>query len=660
MYSLSKKYIIQLYWLKTLLRINRSVKKRILVFANYLGEYQFYKDVLYAYSKKFPSDIIIIAHESKECYLDFIKTNLYNKFRHIHLNVLNTNFFSNKEINLYLSTEAYGVDNIYSIYLFHGQPSKALSFHGNLMLTYDAFFLYGKMHKEAFEFFAQKYYNKIPAHVCLYEIGYPKSDELINEALKDDNSFESLGVCKNKKTILYAPAFNKYASLRENGIEILQVLAQNDQYNIIAKLPIDCLRSVNNEYANGGIDWFQEINNLQKQYSNLFLYKGDQIDILLQKSDILITCISSVAFEFLALNKPVVYIDTPYFFEVALKQDYFPGYDISNWDKINFINGGKEFGPVVSNIKELPTIIEDVLLHPQKYPFEKKKLRDYLLYNPGQASNAAVRQINELLLSNVKSNRTTNYKKFNVYRYVATAVKGHVKTRLKINKPLVVSNKYAKGYIDAMVIEREAKMLKLSICEYLESKNTDVRKIGRRDRIINKIIEYFPNNKVSILEIGTGTGMYLEKLLNSNVLSYEIYEVNNGWKQYLKRNYDNRIVHIIDADGISLKQTNNESINVVHAHAVFVYLPIVHTMQYFKEAARVLCKGGLFIFDVINDTDLQVKDALNWHRLGYDFAVVIPHSFITDFCLNYNLEIRSTFKEIYAGSTSTYYILIKT
>ncbi|MBS1627466.1 MAG: CDP-glycerol glycerophosphotransferase family protein [Bacteroidetes bacterium] len=659
MYSLSKKYLIQLYWLKVLLRINRFFKKRVLVFANYLGEYQFYKDVLHTYKKEFPSDIIIIAHESEDCYLDFLRTNSNNKFKHIQLNVLSSNFFSNKEINLYLSTEDRGIDNIYSIYLFHGQPSKALSFHWDKMLKYDAFFLYGEMHKEAFNFFAQKYYNQIPAHIRLYEIGYPKGDELLNGTLKDEGNFKNLGLSQNKKIILYAPAFNKYASLRENGIEILKVLAENNQYNIIAKLPIDCLRPIHDEYANGGVDWFKEINNLQKQYPNLFLYKEDKIDILLQKSDILLTCISSVAFEFLALNKPVIYIDTPKFFEITLKQDYFLGYDIGNWDKINFINGGKEFGPVVTDIKELPLIIEDVFLHPDKYPFNKKKLSNYLLYNPGKASDAAVNQINKLLLSNFKTNRVAGSKKFNGYRYATAGIKKHIKTKLKINQPSVVTNKYAKDYIDATVTENEAKKLKLSICEYLESKNTDTRKIGRRDRIIEQMLKYFPNNKISILEIGTGTGMYLEKLLHLSIANYDVYEVNDGWKQYLKRNYENNIVHIIDADGISLKQTKNESIDIVHAHAVFVYLPIIQIMQYFKEAARVLCKGGLFIFDVINDKDLKVKDALNWHQAGYDFAVITPHAFIEDFCLSYNLKITSTFQEIYAGSTSTYYILTK-
>ncbi|HNM33978.1 MAG TPA: CDP-glycerol glycerophosphotransferase family protein [Chitinophagaceae bacterium] len=624
-----------------------------------MGEIQFYKDVLDLYRLKNPDSIIIIAHENEECYLNFI--HLYNnhKFIHIHINVLQANFFSNKEISLYLTTENLGIQNIYSIYLFHGQPSKALSFHWDKLLHFDAFFLYGPMHKEALYYFSEYYYGKLPENVKLFEVGYPKMDRLINRTIIQSENINELGIDKRKKTILYAPAFNEYASLREYGIETLKELAKKNKYNVVAKLPVDCLRPPENNYANGGVNWFEEITKLCKTYSNIFLYKGHSIEPLLVEADIMITCISSVSFEFLALKKPVIYIDTPNFFDIALKETYFPGQNTNGWDKITFINGGKEFGPVVKSIYDLPQVIAEVLSNYQAYPYNKDKLPNYLLYNPGNATNTAITKINELLVSSTKSLRKVT-KSFQMTSYILPKIKRvakRIKNYIKFKKNN--ENKYAKGYIDAITTEKEAKKHGKSICEYLESQNDDIRKVGRRDRIINNIIHYFPNKQLSVIEIGTGTGMYLEKLLHLNLEQYDIYEINEGWKQYLKRTYGNNIVHILEADGIRLNHTPNQTIDVIHAHAVFVYLPIIQVLNYLVEATRVLVKNGLFIFDIINDSDLTVRDALNWNKAGHSFAVVIPHSFIEDFCILYGFEIISNFKEIYAGSTSTYYILKK-
>lgn len=663
MYKYSKHYILNLLWLKFVLRIYRSKGKRVLVFSNYLGEIQFFKDVLDAYIERYHSDKIIIAHENEESYFDFVKqyTNSNFDFIHIENNILSQNLFSGKEINLYLSTESSGIANIFSIYLFHGQPSKGLSFYKDKLLMYDSFFLYGPMHKEALHYFAEFFYSSMPKNITCYEIGYPKTDKVINGTIEEFIDGR-LDIDPAKKTILYAPAFNEYASLRESGLDILKTIAANNQYNVIAKLPIDCLRPVENRYANGGINWFKEIKLLREQFPNIFLFEGHSIDTLLRKADIMITCVSSVAFEFLVLKKPVIYIDTPKFFSIALTKIYFPNQDVRDWRNMTFINGGKEFGPIVKNIVDLPNVIEKVLNSYANYPYSSEKLPQYLLYNPGSATTVAVDAINSILISNPKSTRE-RIKTGNILVSQCKIIIQFLKIKLlSFYKKTLQLNRYnsnEKGYIDAISTEREAIKRSMSICDYLESLNIDTRKVGRRDRIVERIATYFVGSKLSVLEIGTGTGMYLEKLKTDDVMQYVVYEVNEGWKKYLKKKFENNIVQILNVNGVDLNQTPNNTINVVHAHAVFVYLPIIQVLNYFIEVARVLVMNGVFIFDIINDTDLTVADAEDWSREGHRFAVVIPHTFIEDFSISYGFEIVTTFKEIYAGSTSTYYVLKK-
>ena len=44
----------------------------------------------------------------------------------------------------------------------------------------------------------------------------------------------------SRKTIIYAPAFNEGASMREFGEEIIAVICGLDGFNVLAKLAIDC------------------------------------------------------------------------------------------------------------------------------------------------------------------------------------------------------------------------------------------------------------------------------------------------------------------------------------------------------------------------------------------------------------------------------------
>ncbi len=81
-----------------------------------------------------------------------------------------------------------------------------------------------------------------------------------------------------------------------------------------------------------------------------------------------------------------------------------------------------------------------------------------------------------------------------------------------------------------------------------------------------------------VCEIGPGSGRYLEKVqLLCAPRSYQIYETDQEWSDWLARSYH---VTAHPADGTSLRDTVTGSVDLVHAHKVFVYLPFVVTCQY--------------------------------------------------------------------------------
>jgi glycosyltransferase involved in cell wall biosynthesis len=294
-----------------------------------------------------------------------------------------------KNISLFLNTEFQSLHGVYSICLFHGQPSKGVTFqYYKIWERFDAFFMYGPLHRESYESEVIKQLGTIPEKPKVFEIGYPKSDDLINGKYSRDDFLIDLGLDVDKKTVIYAPAFNEGASLRCFGVEIIETLCRLP-HNVLAKLPIDCLQPTSNSYATGGVDWFEKIGSFQAKYDNFRLIQDIKIDPALSASDVMVTCISSVGLEFLAIGRPVIFFNTPKYFSDYLKK-LLPDHDVESLSQKNFVNGGKEWGFVIDSPDELPKAISEVLSHPDLYPKDPAKLRSYLLYNPGNATNVAV------------------------------------------------------------------------------------------------------------------------------------------------------------------------------------------------------------------------------------------------------------------------------
>lgn len=383
--------------LSGLARPFRGKRTRIAVDLPSEGELQFIYPVLDALARRNAgAEYIIVHHTPPSVAARHAFDHLQGRV--IHASNTTARLLPVRIADLFITSEQYslGLGNTYSICIFHGQPSKGLTFTDRIIESFDAFFLYGPLHLEAYMHYIADPGNSPSSRPELFNVGYPKSDGLLNGRYPRTMIRERLGISPDQTAILYAPAFNEGASLREQGPEIIEELCRLPDCAVIVKLPIDCWQPTSNTYATGGIDWFATISALAKKHPNLVFYKDYEIDPLLACSDILVTCVSSVSFEFLALNKPVIFIDTPAFYSGFLKRR-FPHADTGSWSVLTTVNAGREFGPIVKNAAELPAAIERVLREPGAHPFHQDKLKDYLLYNRGHAAEAAAIQIETLL-----------------------------------------------------------------------------------------------------------------------------------------------------------------------------------------------------------------------------------------------------------------------
>jgi len=223
------------------------------------------------------------------------------------------------------------------------------------------------------------------------------------------------------------------------------------------------------------------------------------------------------------------------------------------------------------------------------------------------------------------------------------------------------------NFLNAYAIRRLAKQNRMSVAEYIESEDMkrDVRHKGRRDRIVGRILGFrsfeWQDKEVRFLEIGAGTGRYMEKVLQTYPEAiYEVYEVAYDWVSYLKSVYTKRYkVEIKPADGRTLSKTETESCDLVHAHAVFVYLPDCVTLSYLDEMARVVKKGGIIAFDALSEPGFDMNILKKYISSDMWFPVLFPEHIIMQWALSYNLTLLDRFDEIYGAHYSNYYVFQK-
>ena len=227
---------------------------------------------------------------------------------------------------------------------------------------------------------------------------------------------------------------------------------------------------------------------------------------------------------------------------------------------------------------------------------------------------------------------------------------------LRIVKKSQLNTKNDLGYISANDTVKEAKKLGLSVCDYVERQWDQV---GETEKVIDTMEKFgvFENANPIICEIGAGTGRYIEKVIaKCNPQKYESYETADDWAEWLQKEY-NIISH--KSDGFSMQNSEDSSIDIIHAHGVFVYIPFFDSLRYFKEIDRVTKKNSYIIFDCITDDCLYNKWLNNWLDSKYSYPRLLPEKYILDFFPDDNYKLIGNFFTPYGQGKSKYFVFKK-
>lgn len=185
-------------------------------------------------------------------------------------------------------------DKGFIVNIGHGTISKGSFFTDN-NLSYrencaDLMAVPGQIHKNILS----KYLYK-PIEI----IGMPKLDDIFNPKLNKIEILKEFGLDINKKTVLIAPTFNPEFSIVPYLQDKINDFIPSD-YNVIMKL-----------HGVAFENWQIEYRKLSSISDNFYYYDDYDIAKAFLASDVMISDVSSIVFEFMATGKPALVFNSP-------------------------------------------------------------------------------------------------------------------------------------------------------------------------------------------------------------------------------------------------------------------------------------------------------------------------------------------------------------
>ncbi len=159
-------------------------------------------------------------------------------------------------------------------------------------------------------------------------VGYPKTDRLVDGSIDEDQVMSALGLDARLPTVIYAPTWSPYSSLNAMGEEVIDRLAA-EGLQVLVKLHD---RSYDlRERGGGGVDWAARLSRYDSHPRVRVIREGDGAPYMVA-SNAMITDHSSIGFEFMLLDRPLVVIDRPELIAQAAISD----------DKVERLRAGAE------------------------------------------------------------------------------------------------------------------------------------------------------------------------------------------------------------------------------------------------------------------------------------------------------------------------------
>lgn len=211
----------------------------------------------------------------------------------------------------------------------------------------------------------------------LHNIGMPKLDAFFDGSLDRTRILGDLGIDPARPVVLYAPTWRPESSLYSHGVEFMKRSAEREGWTLLIKLHDWVL-----DPATNPIDWAKAMPELEGPHVRFA--PGRDITPYMFAADLLVSDASSVANEFLLLDRPVVWIDVP-----DLIKKYNQTIDLDGW--------GRRTGRIVSTTDELMEACANGLAQPDEFSPVRREAAADMFYHPGRATEAFLARFYQML-----------------------------------------------------------------------------------------------------------------------------------------------------------------------------------------------------------------------------------------------------------------------
>lgn len=247
--------------------------------------------------------------------------------------------------------------------------------------SFDHLFITGPRQDRLLALLAEQGVFPADRTIGMHHIGYPKTDILFQGQYSKRQVCEDLRLDQNRPLVLYAPTWEKEASLYTCGTDIMETLARSG-VNVIVKLHSASYFSPGEpEYQ--GVDWRERMQHFEREHPNVRNIMHPDANPYMVASDMMMTDVSGVGFEFLLIDKPIIYMRCPTFEK---------RYGLSPQQEEAY-----QVGAVVDTIDQLGMAVDHAITNPSAKSPARREFARTLVYNAGRASDAAVATIKQIL-----------------------------------------------------------------------------------------------------------------------------------------------------------------------------------------------------------------------------------------------------------------------
>ena len=211
-------------------------------------------------------------------------------------------------------------------------------------------------------------------------VGMPKSDCLVDGSITRAAVLEANGIDPAATTVLYAPTWTQFSSLNAMGEALVAGLVDAG-YCVLVKLhDLSLDPAVVNS---GGVDWIARLTPILAKGNGHIIRSADASPWLVA-SDVLITDHSSIGFEYLLLDRPLIRIAMP---ELIARADI----------GTEYVELMRAVSTTVENAAAAIAAVGRALADPGDLAKARRALALELFHDPGRATEHASRELYELM-----------------------------------------------------------------------------------------------------------------------------------------------------------------------------------------------------------------------------------------------------------------------